>query len=82
MIDLRRVKSATDDETPQRELSKLESLRRYLRGITLKRNDWNGEVISLRSSDIEALVLLADVEFEQYLSWLSSAHLLLQRKNN
>jgi transcriptional regulator with XRE-family HTH domain len=80
MIDLRRVRSTKEDGLNQTELTNLESLRRYLRGVTLMRNDWNGEVISLRSSDIEVLSLLGDGEYEEYFSWLSSAQLLLRQR--
>jgi transcriptional regulator with XRE-family HTH domain len=82
MIDLRRVRSLNGDMYPSNELSKFESLRNYLKGITLMRNDWNGEVISLRGSDIQALALLAGGEYEEYLSWLSSADLILKKKSS
>lgn len=82
MIDLRRVKSVNGDMNPSDEVSKFESLRSYLKGITLMRNDWNGEVISLRGSDIQALALLAGGEYEEYLSWLSSANLILKKKSS
>jgi hypothetical protein len=82
MIDLRRVRSLNGDMYPSDELSKFESLRNYLKGITLMRNDWNGEVISLRGSDIQALALLAGGEYEEYLSWLSSADLILKKKSS
>ena len=82
MIDLRRVKSLNGAIEPSDELSKLESLRSYLNGITRMRNDWNGEVISLRGSDIQALALLAGGEFEDYLSWLSSANLILTKRSS
>jgi transcriptional regulator with XRE-family HTH domain len=82
MIDLRRVRSLNGDMYPSDELSKFESLRNYLKGIALMRNDWNGEVISLRGSDIQALALLAGGEYEEYLSWLSSADLILKKKSS
>jgi transcriptional regulator with XRE-family HTH domain len=82
MIDLRRVRSLNGDMYPSDELSKFESLHNYLKGITLMRNDWNGEVISLRGSDIQALALLAGGEYEEYLSWLSSADLILKKKSS
>ena len=82
MIDLRRVKSLNGAIEPSDELSKLESLRSYLNGITRMRNDWNGEVISLRGSDIQALALLAGGEYEDYLSWLSSANLILTKRSS
>lgn len=82
MIDLRRLRSLNGDMYPSDELSKFESLRSYLKGITLMRNDWNGEVISLRGSDIQALALLAGGEYEEYLSWLSSADLILKKKSS
>ena len=82
MIDLRRVRSLNGDMYPSDELSKFESLRNYLKGITLMRNDWNGEVISLRGSDIPALALLAGGKYEDYLSWLSSADLIVKKKSS
>lgn len=82
MIDLRRLRSLNGDVYPSDQLSKFESLRNYLKGITLMRNDWNGEVISLRGSDIQALALLAGGEYEEYLSWLSSADLILKKKSS
>lgn len=82
ILDLRRVKAAKEDAMTAHDLTNLESLRRFLAGITLLRNDWNGEVISLRIGDIEALVLLAGVSHERYLKWLEDRSFLLQRRGN
>ncbi len=47
--------------------------RRYISAITTKREDWNGQMLSLRKSDLETLAILFETSevalFEQFEKW-------------
>ena len=47
--------------------------RRYIAAITTKREDWNGQMLSLRKSDLETLAILFETSevalFEQFEKW-------------
>ena len=46
---------------------------RYISAITTKREDWNGQMLSLRKSDLETLAILFETSevalFEQFEKW-------------
>lgn len=54
IFDLRRIGLLTR----QMDDSDMSLLDRYLKAVATRRNDWNGEIISLRKSDLDALTLL------------------------
>ena len=47
--------------------------RRYISAITTKREDWNGQMLSLRKSDLETLAILFETSevalYEQFEKW-------------
>jgi hypothetical protein len=49
-----------------------------LQKIVRTRHDWNGEVISLRTTDIPTLTVLFDESEEKVLNWLERETLLLK----
>ena len=55
IFDIRRIR-VVSELTPA-----LESTKKYLASIALRRRDWNGEVISLRASDTENLALFNEM---------------------
>jgi len=70
IIDLRAVK-----ERPEK--SKLyEGLNSFIKAICEKRRDWNGELLSIRSSDLFQISLLQGVEEAFVLPWLKEKNYL------
>lgn len=55
VFDLRRIRNLTELQPT------LSSVKRYLASIAARRHDWNGEVISLRSTDSEILSLINEI---------------------
>ncbi len=54
VFDLRRISLLSRDNIG----SDILPLDRYLKAVSMRRRDWNGEVLSLRKSDLDALTLL------------------------
>jgi hypothetical protein len=52
-----------------------------LEQIVHARQDWNGEVISLRESDLHVIGLLLKMRESDALAWITTESILLQRKN-
>jgi hypothetical protein len=46
--------------------------------ITRSRQDWNGEVLSIRQSDLETIALLFDEPLSGVLLWLDEERVLLK----
>jgi transcriptional regulator with XRE-family HTH domain len=59
IFDLRRIRSQIELEPP------LATVKKYLAAIASRRRDWNGEVISLRSTDAELLSLVNDISLSE-----------------
>ena len=59
VFDLRRIRTKTELNP------NLDNVKRYLASIAARRRDWNGEVISLRSSDSEVLSLINEVTINE-----------------
>jgi transcriptional regulator with XRE-family HTH domain len=68
MIDIRRV----------RELKRNGPIERFFGQIAAKRGDWNGEILTLRNSDIDALGLISESELETVLRYLRTNQYLLE----
>lgn len=60
IIDLRKLRTAL--LTPQTRTVLL--LDQFTKGIITQRNDWNGEVLSLRASDLQILSIMSAPESE------------------
>jgi transcriptional regulator with XRE-family HTH domain len=54
VFDLRKISNLVEHSSD----TDLLSLSRYLKAISARRSDWNGEVLSLRKSDFDTLTLL------------------------
>jgi transcriptional regulator with XRE-family HTH domain len=76
IIDTRKLAQLGESNNEQMPL-----LARYIRRIIYQRQDWNGEIISLRGSDIAHLALLMDCEEGSCLQMLSDRQLLLRTKS-
>ena len=77
ILDLRLVNHRVQQEG-RFELEKYTYLSRLLQKIVRTRQDWNGEVISLRTTDIATLTVLFDENEEKVLNWLERETLLLK----
>ena len=54
----------------------------YCAGIVKKRNDWNGEVLSIRESDLLNLSFAMGIEQTDLLQWLTIENYLLKEINH
>jgi len=83
--DLLREPNLRNDENPnfkrfdQRRIGKLlsesederiEKLNNFLVAIAARRGDWNGEILSLRSTDLDTLTLILEMSHSQLTNWL------------
>jgi hypothetical protein len=55
-------------------------LLRLLRKIVEERQDWNGEVITLRESDLGNLEMLLATSKDELIKWLIASGILLQKR--
>ena len=62
ILDQRLIKQNTEP--------KIDGIRRMINFITSKRKDWNGEVLSLRSSDLQFISILLNEQPEDSLTYL------------
>jgi hypothetical protein len=70
-LDLRRVREHSSTGANFALLGTFTNL------LCAKRRDWNGEVLSLRDSDLTILALLLTLDETATLEWLASTNLLL-----
>ena len=78
MLDIRALQRGGDfrkkeDEDQRRALAQM------LRSICEYRQDWNGEVITLRESDLATISLLINLERGEVLDWLTESKILLKK---
>ena len=76
IIDTRRLRSLSESGTSP-ERSALQMISRYITHIQSSREDWNGEVISLRERDIEYVAICLGYTSKSLMDWLESQKLLL-----
>lgn len=75
IIDLRRANElASKSDGPQVLL-----FIHYLKAIVRKRNDWNGEILSLRGGDSENLALILGKDYSELNNWLNERSLLFKQ---
>ena len=78
VFDIRKVNELKD----RTDTGEMQALDRYLKAITVRRRDWNGEVLSLRKSDLDTLTLLIGSTGDELLrSWIETG-LLLKAPNH
>jgi hypothetical protein len=77
VIDLRAVNKRAHDAThPSYENYLL--LARLAQRVVRSRQDWNGEVLSIRHSDMETISVLFDQPISHVLQWMESEKVLLK----
>jgi transcriptional regulator with XRE-family HTH domain len=72
-IDIRRISNLAKIDEKARQITS------FLALLCAKRKDWNGEVISIRISDIETIALLGNETEIQSHHWLRQNSLLIRR---
>ena len=77
ILDLRLVSHRVQQEG-RHDLGRYTALFRLLQKIVRTRQDWNGEVISLRANDIATLALLFNEGEDEVVRWLEQETLLLK----
>ncbi len=78
MLDIRALQRKTVTET---EVNTWTLLSQFLRRIVEDRQDWNGEIITLRESDLPVISLVLQMQNGQIVQRLATAGILLQKKN-
>ncbi len=79
LLDLKLVRSRSKN-SEHHYVGKYQDLMRLLEKITYARQDWNGEVISIRESDISTMSLLLRMSEYEVLLWITEESVLLQLK--
>ena len=65
-FDQRRIGKLLSESEDER----LGKLNNFLVAIAQRRGDWNGEILSLRSSDLDTLTLILEMNQNQLINWL------------
>ena len=79
VLDLRRI-NAQRQNLSHPEAARYQLLARLIRNILQSRQDWNGEILSIRHSDSTLLALMADLEGEEIMQWLERENILFHKK--
>jgi transcriptional regulator with XRE-family HTH domain len=77
MIDLRRARILANDSHAG-QASDFQTLHIFLMWIAGRRDDWNGEVMSLRRSDLDTVALMTLKNENELLQWFASHKLLVR----
>lgn len=80
ILDLQKITSRAR-QSERHNLVHYQILARYLLEIVHQRQDWNGEVLSLRDSDFKNIALCLNRELESLLSWIALEELALTSKS-
>lgn len=81
IIDLRRVRSLlSSDLSAVSESFSLRTITTFISGVVQLRNDYNGEVLSMRQSDLTSLALTIGRETHDIVKILSDQKLLIHAK--
>jgi transcriptional regulator with XRE-family HTH domain len=75
MFDLRTISNRA--QIPNEWSERFTILARYTRAIVESRQDWNGEVLSLRGSDCATLAMILNIDSAELLQWLDDEKVIL-----
>lgn len=76
IIDTRRLRNLSESGTTPDQTA-LQMISRYISHLQRSREDWNGEVISLRERDIEYVAICLGYTSKSLMDWLDGQKLLL-----
>jgi transcriptional regulator with XRE-family HTH domain len=79
VIDLRAINKRAHDSSHPSNL-RYQLLARIAQRIVRSRQDWNGEVLSLRQADLETIGILFDEPISTVLTWLEDERILLKKR--
>ena len=77
VIDLRAINRRAQDATHTEHI-RYQSLARVAQRVVRSRQDWNGEVLSLRQSDVETISVLFDERPSEVITWMEAERILLK----
>ena len=78
VIDLRQIRSIISDSQKMDSITpELRTIFTFISGVVALRNDWNGEVLSMRSSDISLLAMTLGKNSDEISKILNQRRLLL-----
>ncbi len=80
VVDLRSLTRFVREKESKFENLALRSVITFISGIVNLRNDWNGEVLSIRSTDLTAMALAIGKSHEDVVSILHTNNLLIKVK--
>ena len=72
MLDLRKISSTEENEISG-------SINFLLRSIARDRGDWNGEILTIRNSDLKSLALMTRMSESLLLKWMRENSLLIEK---
>ena len=78
IFDLRKLR-VIESAAVAPEISKL---RVFVDAICARRRDWNGEVLTIRSSDLDTLTLVLEMDISEVKDLLNRSKILLQTPRN
>ncbi len=78
IFDLRKLRT-TELAAVAPEISKLSI---FVSAICARRRDWNGEVLTIRSSDLDTLTLVLEMDISEVKDLLNRSKILLQTPRN
>lgn len=81
VIDLRAINRRALDNT-YFENVRYQLIARIAQRIVRSRQDWNGEVLSIRNQDLETIAIFFDKEPSDVLNWMESEKVLLKKREN
>ena len=76
VLDLRAI-SRKFENSQNQYFNRYEGLARFTGSLVQARQDWNGEVLSMREGDVAILALILNLEASDLLQWLESERILL-----
>jgi transcriptional regulator with XRE-family HTH domain len=79
IVDIRALRRESPDKN---EAIRRDQLSHLLRRIVEDRQDWNGEIITLRESDLGTISLLLRMGKTETIDWLKDSKILLQKRSS
>ncbi|CAN2198899.1 Cro/C1-type helix-turn-helix domain [Candidatus Nanopelagicaceae bacterium] len=81
VIDLRAINRRAQDPS-HTENTRYQLLARVAQRVVRSRQDWNGEVLSLRHCDLETIAVIFDWQISEVLIWLEDERVLLRKRQD
>jgi hypothetical protein len=67
-VNIAKLESTTDHQA--------QTLRKFTKSISNRRKDWNGQILTIRSNDLQFLALLIEKSEPDTLDWLIESQLI------